>query len=229
MGADFLTMDARYAVTMKAMPAQSLDCRCARGMAISPYLDSRTKRMIELILTLVLLAASLPLCLLIGMAILATDGWPILFAQRRAGRNGRPFTLWKFRTLHLAAEADEYVAESDLLPHYTRIGGFLRRRRLDELPQILAVLTGVMSLVGPRPERVAIARCYSPREGCRLRCKPGVTGLWQVLADRTQPIHRQMEYDLYYLRRASLLLDLRILAMTAVVMLFPSRLDGKQP
>jgi len=198
-------------------------------MAISPYLDSRTKRVIESILTLVLLAAAVPLCLLVGMAILATDGRPILFAQRRAGRNGKPFTLWKFRTLHLAAEADEYAAESELLPRYTRIGGFLRRRRLDELPQLLAVLTGVMSLVGPRPERVTIARCYGPREGRRLMCKPGVTGLWQVAADRTQPIHHQMEYDLCYLRRASLLLDLRILAMTAVVMLSPSRLDGKQP
>jgi lipopolysaccharide/colanic/teichoic acid biosynthesis glycosyltransferase len=229
MGAGFLAMDAHCGATMEAQSAQSRECRPARGMAISPYLDSRAKRMIELILTLVLLAAALPLCLLIGMAILVTDGWPVLFAQRRAGRNGRPFTLWKFRTLRLAAEADEYAAESELLPRYTRIGGFLRRRKLDELPQLLAVLTGVMSLVGPRPERIPIARCYSPGEGRRLRCKPGVTGLWQVLADRTQPIHRQMKYDLCYLRRASLLLDLRILAMTAVVMLSPSRLEGKQP
>jgi lipopolysaccharide/colanic/teichoic acid biosynthesis glycosyltransferase len=180
---------------MGTQPAQSPDCRPGRGMAISPYLDSRTETLVELVLALVLLAASLPLCLLIRIAILVTDGRRILFAQRRAGRNGTPFTLWRSRTLRPAADADEYAAESELLPCYTRIVGFLRRRRLDELPQLLAVLTGVMSLVGPRPERVTIARCYSPREGRRLSCRPDVTGLWHVLADRTQPIPRQMEYE----------------------------------
>jgi len=196
--------------------------------AVSPYLKSHVKRILEVLLAIVLLAAALPLCFLIAMLILAVDGRPVLFAQNRVGAGGRPFTLWKFRTLRPPAEPNEYAPETDLRPLYTRTGGFLRRRRLDELPQLLAVLTGAMSLVGPRPERVEIARTYGPMETRRLLCRPGVTGLWQVLAPRTQPIHNQMKYDMYYLRRASLLLDLRILATTILVMLSPASLERRQ-
>jgi len=195
---------------------------------VSAYLESRTKRLIDLILAFMLFMITLPLCFLIAAAILLVDGRPIFFSQQRCGWNGRPFTLWKFRTLLPAAEAGEYASEANLRPRYTRIGGFLRRRRLDELPQLLAVLTGVMAFVGPRPERMEIACTYGPKEYRRLQCRPGVTGLWQVLAPRTQPIHRQMKYDLYYLRRASLILDLRILMMTLLVILCPARLEGRR-
>lgn len=199
-----------------------------RAAGVAAYLDGRVKRMIELVLTFILFVATLPLCVLIAAAIWLVDGRPIFFAQQRCGQNGRPFTLWKFRTLRPASETDTYAPEFALRSHYTRTGGFLRRRRLDELPQLFAVFTGNMALVGPRPERVEIADSYSQKERRRLWCKPGVTGLWQVLAPRTQPIHRLMKYDLYYLRRANLLLDLRILAMTVLVMFCPARLEGRE-
>jgi len=185
--------------------------------------------MIELVLTFLLLMVTLPLYVLVAVAILLIDGRPVFFTQQRCGRNGKPFTLWKFRTLRTTSQSDEYAAETHLRPHYTRTGGFLRRRRLDELPQLLAVFTGAMALVGPRPERVEIADSYGPKERRRLRCKPGVTGLWQVLAPRNKPIHHQMKYDLYYLQHASLLLDLRILAMTLLVIFCPARLEGRRP
>ena len=180
-----------------------------------------------MLVVVMLLPLALPIGLLIAAAIAIADGPPILFSQQRVGLLGRRFTLWKFRTLRPAGDRDGFMAEHDLRSRYTRIGKFLRHRRLDELPQLLAVLTGAMSLVGPRPERVDIAHGYGPREHRRLQCNPGLTGLWQVLAPRSQPIHEQMKYDLYYLRRASLRLDLWILLSTALVMLAPSRLTRR--
>lgn len=200
----------------------------AHKSAVSPYLESTAKRLIEAVLIVLLLAAALPVCVLIGVTILLVDGMPILFVQTRCGRDGQLFRVWKFRTLYPAASAEEYVPESLLRLRYTRTGGFLRAHRLDELPQLLGVLTASMALVGPRPERAEIARSYGRKQRLRLMCKPGVTGLWQVLAPRTKPIHRQMQYDVYYLRRASLGLDLRILVMTLLIMLRPSLLERRK-
>ena len=196
---------------------------------VSPYLDSHTKRFLELVLTCLLLPVVLLGGLLIAAVILVADGRPVLFCQQRVGRNGGRFRLCKFRTLQAGTTedgGDAFTAESDLRARYTRTGGFLRRRRLDELPQVFAVITGTMSLVGPRPECVEIVQRYGARHAKRLWCRPGVTGLWQVLAPRNRPIHERMKYDLYYLRRASLALDLRILALTVLVLLRPGRLDG---
>jgi len=118
---------------------------------VSTYLDGRTKRMMELILAFVLFVATLPLYVLIATAILFVDGRPVFFAQQRCGREGKLFTLWKFRTLQPTSETNEYASEVHLRPQYTRTGGFWRRRRLDELPQLFAVLTGDMALVGQGP------------------------------------------------------------------------------
>jgi len=96
----------------------------------------------------------------------------------------------------------------------TKTGPFLRRHRLDELPQLFSVLAGKMSLVGPRPELSDVVKEYSRKECKRLCIRPGLTGIWQIKASRSQPIHENIQYDLYYLRKASLWLDIRILAGT---------------
>ena len=106
-------------------------------------------------------------------------------------------------------------------PHVTRLGMILRRHRLDELPQLVSVLIGHMSLVGPRPELTRIVATYDSRHRRRLSVRAGVTGLWQLRGSRRKPIHEEIEYDLYYLRRASACLDAQILAATVLFMLAP--------
>ncbi len=221
-------MECQYLVNMNGISVDGIRAASVKRVTIAPYVSSPAKRATDVAIAALLLVLALPLCILIALTILITSGRPVLFSQRRIGLYGRPFTMWKFRTLRAGEESDGYADESELHARYTPIGGFLRRRRLDELPQFVAVLTGVMSLVGPRPERVQVALHYGPKENRRLQCVPGMTGLWQVLAPRGQPIHRQMKYDLYYIRRGSLQLDLRVIVLTALVMLMPRRLDEKQ-
>lgn len=127
----------------------------------------------------------------------------------------------KIRTLKKHTPSNRPACSYDINAFTTTTGKFLRRYRLDELPQILVVLTGRMSLVGPRPALPDIAESYSKKEARRLATMGGITGLWQIRAGRNQPIHKNIRYDLYYLRKASLWLDIRILAATIPFMLNP--------
>ena len=145
--------------------------------------------------------------------IWAVDGRPILLRQPRAGRSGTIFLMPKFRTM--CSRTSPPHAE------VTALGKWLRKHRLDEWPQLICVLRGKMSLVGPRPELVDIVRDYGPEQAVRLLCRPGLTGLWQVRATRTKPIHEELRYDRLYLRRASLLMDLAVLAETVRFVIRP--------
>jgi lipopolysaccharide/colanic/teichoic acid biosynthesis glycosyltransferase len=170
----------------------------------------------------------LPLFAIFAVAVKLTSRGPVLFAQERAGLNGRPFRMFKFRTMVVDAEErlkdlvriDElaepvYKLKDD--PRVTRVGRFLRRFGLDELPQLINVLRGEMSLVGPRPEVVALARRYNAEQQRRLLVKPGITG-WQQIHNRGMPdMAARLAYDVYYLRHRSVSLDLWILAMTVMV------------
>ncbi|MDH3308964.1 MAG: sugar transferase, partial [Acidimicrobiia bacterium] len=155
-----------------------------------------------------------PLALLIAAGIRIDSPGPILFTHTRIGKGGRPFRLRKFRTM--PTDSDPYQASpaGDRATHITRVGRVLRATGLDELPQLLNVLRGEMSLVGPRPEMPFIVEGYGPRERARLRVKPGITGLWQISPDRHAQIHENLEYDLYYIHYRSLLLDLVVLIET---------------
>jgi exopolysaccharide biosynthesis polyprenyl glycosylphosphotransferase len=139
---------------------------------------------------------------------------PVFFRQVRIGKNGKPFEMIKFRTMHVrdCADAPAPLDESD--PRVTRVGKFLRRYSLDELPNFLNVLRGDMSVVGPRPEMPFIVDTYGPLDLERLRAKPGVTGLWQISYARQNAIHDNLDYDLYYIENQSFLLDLVIIALT---------------
>jgi lipopolysaccharide/colanic/teichoic acid biosynthesis glycosyltransferase len=180
-------------------------------------------------LTLVIATAPLWLVTLAGVVVLVrlSSAGPVLYRQRRTGRHGARFDMFKVRTMVVGA--DEHAGD-DLVPHVdqgpepkpeddprvTAVGRFLRRTSLDELPQLWNVLRGDMSLVGPRPTSFA-ADTYRPWHRERLVVPPGMTGLWQVLARGTTDFDLRAAYDLEYIARRSLRVDLEILMRTVVV------------
>jgi exopolysaccharide biosynthesis polyprenyl glycosylphosphotransferase len=174
------------------------------------------------------LLGSLLVCLavpLVALLVSLEDGGPIFFRQERVGRGGRPFQIWKFRTMRVDAEPDGPVWATQADNRVTRVGRVLRRTRFDELPQFFNVLKGEMSLVGPRPERPRFVQLLGravPFYDRRHLMRPGITG-WATVrfgyGDSVTDKWRSHEYDLYYLKHRSLLLDLEILARTAVVMM----------
>ena len=165
-----------------------------------------------------------PLVPLIALAIKLTSRGPALYSQERVGRFGDLFNMYKLRTMRSDAEADGPVwSAGDEDPRLTPIGGFLRRTHLDELPQLLNVLRGHMSLVGPRPERPHFVQTLHgaiPRYDQRLLLKPGMTGLAQVhyrYDTSLSDVRRKLRFDLLYVKRMCLTLDVKILAWTLLV------------
>lgn len=185
---------------------------------VPPHL-AWAKRLMDLSLSLVGLVMGLPLLPFIALGVKISSRGPIIYRQQRVGLGGRTYTLLKFRTMsdHAEAGTGPILAGRDD-PRVTPVGRFLRRYRLDELPQLVNVLQGSMSLVGPRPERPEFADRYSrelPYYNHRHLLKPGLTGLAQLYAGYDTPVEEKLRYDLLYAKRYSLLLDLRILLLTA--------------
>ena len=172
------------------------------------------KRTLDLCLTLAVVPLVLPVLVFLALAIRLDSPGPVLFRQRRLGWRGRPFILYKFRTMH--RECRPYAPPPRCADdaRVTRMGRLLRRTNLDELPQLFNVLRGDMSLVGPRPEMPQIVAGYTPEQRLRLEARPGLTGLWQLSPHRGLPIHEHLEHDFDYLRRMGLWLDLVIMART---------------
>jgi exopolysaccharide biosynthesis polyprenyl glycosylphosphotransferase len=173
------------------------------------------KRLLDVVLSLAVLVLAAPVFVITAVLIKRASPGPVFFAQRRIGKDGKPFRMLKFRTMHvnLPTEAESPRKADD--PRITPIGRWLRRFSLDELPQFLNVLKGDMSVVGPRPEMEFIVAQYGPLDRERLRAKPGITGLWQISYARQAAIHENLDYDLYYIEHQSFLLDLVIIALTA--------------
>ena len=189
------------------------------------WVTHQVKRAWELILTLLFLPIGLPLFAVVAIAIKLDSPGSVFYRQERLGYGGRRYTVWKFRSMHLDAEKDgPRLAEKDD-DRITRVGYWLRRLRIDELPQLFNVLAGDMSLIGPRPERPCFAEeleTQIPFYGYRTAVRPGITGWAQVNADYALSLdeHREkLEYDLYYLKNLSLWLDLKILVATIGVVL----------
>jgi len=172
------------------------------------------KRALDLCCTMVALPLVLPVMVLLAVAIRFDSPGPVLFRQQRLGWHGRPFTLYKFRTMYREAlpYALHPLQQDDT--RVTRVGRFLRRTNLDELPQLFNVLRNDMSLVGPRPEMPYIVAGYTARERLRLLAKPGLTGLWQISPHRGAPIHEHLEHDLAYLEGMGLRLDVLLMLRT---------------
>jgi exopolysaccharide biosynthesis polyprenyl glycosylphosphotransferase len=172
------------------------------------------KRICDLTGSLFLMLLGMPVFVFLALLIKLDSRGTVLFRQERVGQNGKKFQMYKFRTMQKTASAYDYSPSSSNDPRITRVGKFLRRTSLDELPQLLNVLQGGMSLVGPRPEMPFIVEQYTERHRQRLDVKPGITGLWQLSGDRAFLIHENVEYDLYYIQHRNFFMDFAILLHT---------------
>jgi exopolysaccharide biosynthesis polyprenyl glycosylphosphotransferase len=183
------------------------------------------KRVFDVAVALVALVATLPLFLVAGIATLLDSGLPIFFRQGRGGEQARPFQMLKFRTMVRGAEArlPELVSFDDLTdpmfklradPRVTRVGRVLRRTSLDELPQLINVLRGEMSIVGPRPEQLDLVERYAPEHQFRLHVKPGITGPMQVYGRGELTFDERLAVEREYVENLSLVRDIRIVLMT---------------
>ena len=192
--------------------AQALSEQVAQAKPRSLY--RLVKRLADFLLALFLTVLTLPLMLVIALLVPLQTRESPLFLQRRIGLNGRPFTMLKFRTMYAEAEA---YAPSPEHPHDKRITGvgrWLRKYSIDELPQLLNVLAGQMSVVGPRPEMPFLVDQYQSWQRRRLMAVPGMTGLWQILGRKDLPLRDNVEYDFIYILNQSLRLDLAIFLRT---------------
>ena len=189
----------------------------------SPY--AGTKRVFDLAVTLLALPVLLPVAGLVALAVLLDGGRPVLFWQERVGKDGKPFQMVKFRSMRRDSEAAgaAFATQGDL--RVTRIGAFLRRYRLDELPQFYNVLRGEMSVIGPRPEQEAFVRVFSqdiPLYSIRHHVRPGITGWAQVrqgYAAGCDEAKEKLRCDFYYIKNVSLALDARIVWETVLTVL----------
>jgi lipopolysaccharide/colanic/teichoic acid biosynthesis glycosyltransferase len=213
----------------------------AQQIAIAPGY-ARVKRLVDILITLLLLPFVGVVMLLVAIAIRIDSKGPVLFRQTRVGSNGEEFKFLKFRSMYVNSDDREHLEaierylanlalndddpESRYLykqvddPRITRVGKFIRKTSLDELPQFLNVLRGEMSLVGPRPPVPYEVERYSPHDRLRLCGKPGLTGIWQVYARSVVPFAEMVELDIEYLQKQSLWLDLKLIVMTIPVMVF---------
>jgi exopolysaccharide biosynthesis polyprenyl glycosylphosphotransferase len=157
------------------------------------------KRLLDVMGAGLAIALFAPVGVLVGIAVAMSSPGPIFFRQERVGRRGRLFTMFKFRSMYVDAPAYGHKPLAGHDRRITAVGRFLRRTSLDELPQLVNVMLGNMSLVGPRPEMPFIVEQYTPLQQQRLAVKPGITGLWQISGDRASLIHENITYDLYYL------------------------------
>ncbi|HEX2469773.1 MAG TPA: sugar transferase [Candidatus Limnocylindrales bacterium] len=196
------------------------------GQVSNPRGYTPTKRTIDLVVCLVALPIVLPLGLLCALLIRIESPGPILFAQQRTGQHGVRFPMWKFRTMVQNAEelkaslqhlnilpAPDFKIPND--PRITRVGRILRKTSLDELPQVINVIRGEMSIVGPRPTSFA-ASTYDLWHSERLEVVPGITGLWQVKGRGTMTFDERLRLDIEYIERRSTVLDLKLMAQTAL-------------
>ncbi len=177
------------------------------------YYD-KMKRAVDFIASTLMLIGLSPILILVAIWVKLDSKGPVFFSQERVGKNGKPFRMFKFRSMHVNAPKYAVSPSSKLDPRITRSGRFLRKSSLDELPQLFNVFKGDMSLVGPRPEMPFIVDQYTRFQRARLQVKPGITGLWQISADRSIAIHDNLDYDLYYIQNRSLTTDMVILWRT---------------
>jgi len=201
------------------------DC-CCDDSPISPGVDRMqasyicAKTIMDVVLALLALILLSPALCIISLAILVDSGSPVLFRQDRLGRGGRQFTMYKFRTMIVGAESRARVkSDGSLLtgeddPRITAVGRWLRKTSLDELPQLLNVIAGNMSIVGPRPDLPWQEQYYQEADRVKLRVKPGITGLAQVSGRNELPWAERLALDAQYVRECSLSMDIAIIFRT---------------
>ena len=195
------------------------------------------KRLFDLVVSLVLVIVLSPVLLVIAIAVAAEDGFPVLYKAKRVGRYGKPIQVYKFRSMRKNAdrledflspqELEEYKKNFKLqrAPRITKVGAFLRKTSLDELPQLFNILSGKLSLVGPRPVLQEETELYGEKRELLLSCKPGLTGLWQARgrSNVTYENGARQALELQYVRERSFLLDIKIMFWTVGAVI---RMDG---
>lgn len=188
------------------------------------------KRAFDFLFSIFALIFALPLIALSALLVYLEDGPPVIFRQKRVGKNGRLFEMFKIRTMvknaeQLQNQVEKRDRDGNLVhkvkddPRVTQVGRILRRFSLDELPQLFNVLAGTMSLVGPRPEIPSLVEKYEPWQLKRFSVMPGITGWWQINSRNDQPMYLHIEDDLYYIQNYSIWLDLKIIVRTIWVVL----------
>lgn len=183
------------------------------------FYTRHVKVAIDVSVSAIALIILFPLMLLLWIWIRLDSSGPGLFKQRRIGKGGREFTIYKFRTMRTDAPSQAVSPNSSSDPRITRFGRVLRKTSLDELPQLFNIVKGEMSFIGPRPEqKFIVEKYYTSYERERFTVKPGLTGYWQVSADRKKPIHENLQHDFRYIEEMSLGTDLKILIGTLKVM-----------
>lgn len=182
------------------------------------FYDS-VKAVFDYLIALIAAVLLLPLWLIIGLIIKLDSEGGIIFKHKRVGKDGKKFYLYKFRTMHENTNPQAEAPLSIKDERITRFGRFLRRTSLDEAPQFINILRGEMALIGPRPEMPFIAEQYNDWQSERLKVKPGITGLWQVLGRKDIPLNDNLEYDFYYIKNRSFLLDVVILIKTVGIVI----------
>jgi putative colanic acid biosynthesis UDP-glucose lipid carrier transferase len=212
---------------MPVLGVGSLGNQTVLSVTVRPLdgIDGLFKLLEDRILGMVFLIIGLPIMALIAVAILVTSGRPVIFRQRRAGFEGDDFVVYKFRTMRVQEDGEDVSQARRSDPRVTALGRFLRRSSLDELPQLVNVFKGEMSIVGPRPHALAHDSLYSPQiDGylSRYRVKPGLTGWAQVNGlrgetDTVEKMRQRIEFDLHYIENWSLGQDLKIILMTVGV------------
>jgi len=186
------------------------------------------KNVCDCVLSALMLGLLAPLLFGIAMAVILQSGWPVIFVQARVGRDGRSFKVYKFRTMvHGASDKGLMTTVAVNDDRITRIGMLLRKWSLDELPQLVNVLKGDMSLIGPRPTLEHQVSQYTPRQRRRLEVKPGITGWAQVNGRNALPWARRIELDIWYIDNFTLCLDAKILLRTVGVFLRREGLYGQ--
>lgn len=170
------------------------------------------KRIFDIVVSAIALLVLSPLLVAVSVASFLALGRPVFFRQERPGKDGRPFTLLKFRTMRSVLDESGRPLPDD--QRMTRYGTFLRRTSLDELPELLNVLRGDMSLVGPRPLLLSYLSLYTPTQARRHEVRPGITGWAQINGRNASSWKQRFEYDVWYVDNRTFILDLRILAMT---------------
>ena len=188
------------------------------------------KRITDIVISLFVLIITSPLMLIVAAAIKLYDGGPVMFRQDRCTINGKVFSIHKFRSMIVDAEKDgKSIPATDGDPRITPVGNIIRKTRLDELPQMLDILAGNMSIVGPRPERVEHVKAYTeeiPEFSYRLKVKGGLTGFAQVYGKYNTTAYDKLKLDLMYIENYSFLMDIRLIFMTVKIMFMKESTEG---
>lgn len=191
------------------------------------------KRLLDIIVSLIGIIVSLPITLFVIIAIKIEDGGPVFYSQKRIGKGKNEFEIFKFRSMVINADkAKENLLEQNEVdgamfkmaedPRITKVGKFIRKHSIDEIPQLINVLIGDMSIVGPRPPLPEEVAKYTKHDLKRLCVKPGCTGLWQISGRNSLSFDEMVELDMRYINEASMLMDLKICAKTLLIMIWPN-------